>query len=125
MPDWSTAEWAQVVASVAAAIAAIAAGVTALISIRQQRRFQWPGLSDGLLRDMTSGKLSATFFNGGPGVAVEVMYLLVCGTHKVGGLLERGHLAVGQSADVDFHIFAGKGASAAASSGKTVPARCR
>jgi hypothetical protein len=109
MPDWSTAEWTQVAATVAAAIAAIAAGVTAVVSIRQQRRFQWPGLSAGLLRNMTTGQLSATFFNGGPGVAVEVMYLLVCGTHKIGGLLESGHLAVGQSADVDFHIIAGKG----------------
>jgi len=55
---------------------------------------------------LSTGRLGASFFNGGPGVAVQVSFVLVCGGRKKQGLVNEGHLGVGERSKLDFDIYA-------------------
>jgi hypothetical protein len=103
---WTTAEWAQVVSAVSAGVAAIAAAIAVGLALRRQKLAIRPNLSAGVTRGVPSGKLGASFTNGGPGVAVQVGYMLVCGNFKKTGMVKDGHLATGEKAILDFDYLA-------------------
>jgi hypothetical protein len=102
LPDLTTAEWAQVISAASAAIAAIAAALAVALSLIQQRRTLRPNLTAGVTHGVPSGRLGATFANGGPGVAAQVSYMIVNGDFKKLGLLKDGVLRPGDKEVLDF-----------------------
>jgi hypothetical protein len=104
MPDWTTSEWAAVIAAISAAVAAIAAWLATGVSLALHKASQVPHLSAGVIYRAASGELQASFANGGPGLATQVVYFVVCGNAKAGGFVGEGHLHVGEKRVIDLPL---------------------
>lgn len=104
MPDWSTAEWAQVIAAIAAAVAAIAAAAATTLQFLVQRRSRRPHLSHVLRGWGTVGaglhRTEITIVNAGPGVAVSPAVMVVQPGKRWVGAFGEGHLLAGQQASL-------------------------
>ena len=92
----TTAEWTQVVSTVAAALAALAALGAVLISYSQQRRSLRPNVTGGISRD-PAGNLFANVANAGPGMAYRLAYAVLLEGHR----LQAGSIGVGGKLGVD------------------------
>jgi hypothetical protein len=107
LPDWDTSEWAAVAAAAFTALAATAAWLSVRAALAVQRAARVPFVSGGIIHGSPSGKLSATFANAGPTLAVQVMYLAVGPNWKHGGIVGDGHLKVGEKVTIDLAYVAG------------------
>lgn len=107
-PDWDAAEWAAVASAAFTALAATAAWLSVRAALAVQRAARVPFVSGAIIHGSPSGKLSATFANAGPTLAVQVMYLAVGPNWKHGGVVGDGHLRVGEKVTFDLAFVAGK-----------------
>ncbi len=94
----STAEWAQLVAAVAAAVAAIGSLATALLLWLQSRSALRPNVSAGINNKGEGTALSATFANAGPGLAIQLTFCLEGNPPRLVG---DGHMQAGAQLPVD------------------------
>jgi hypothetical protein len=104
VPDWSTSEWTSVVGILFAALAAAASWRSVAISLALQRAARVPQVSGAVLHGVPSGRLTLTFANAGPVLAVQVVYMLVAEGVKRGGIVGEGHLAVGEKITFDPNV---------------------
>ncbi len=91
----TTGDWASVAAAAFAAVAATAAWSTVLLSIRRDRALHKPNVYAAFT---TKGRLKPpelVFNNGGPGLAVGLLYLGVIGGKRFLGYVENGFLEAG------------------------------
>lgn len=86
------ADTATTVAAIFAAIAAGAAWATVTTDWYRQRTARQPNVSAGFLTPAAE----IEFVNMGPGLAIQLAYLLVAAGHRQGGTVGRGHLQAGQ-----------------------------
>lgn len=105
----TTAEWAQLVAAVAAAVAAFGSLVTALLLWSQSRAAMRPNVSAGILDKGEGTALAATFVNAGPGLAIQLVY---CLEGERAGMVGRGYLLAGERIELDLKTTS-KGSAAA------------
>src|SRR6266511_827895 len=90
----TTGDWASVAAAAFAAVAATAAWSTVLLSIRRDRALHKPNVYAAFT---TKGRLKPpelVFNNGGPGLAVGLLYLGVLGVQRFLGYIreDRRHV---------------------------------
>jgi hypothetical protein len=111
LPDWSTEEWATIVAAAFTALAALSAAIATLLQLRVLRSSRRPHLSHanfeigrtrGGEHEIVGYQLSIT--NAGPGVAVQVGFLGVYAGDKFGGAVGSGHLQPFESAAVNYSL---------------------
>lgn len=95
LPDWSTAEWTSVLATAFAALAALAALGATWLQLVVMRRARVPHLQ-GAVRGYPDGTADLAVANAGPGLGVQVGYLLVDGDYLKTGLVEGGFLQAGE-----------------------------
>lgn len=95
MPDWTTAEWTSVLATLFAAVATGAALTATLLQLRVTRRARLPHLT-GAVVGYVDGTAEVRIANSGPGLAVQVGFLIVDGEKLSTGLIGRGFLQPGE-----------------------------
>jgi hypothetical protein len=91
---WSPVEWATVLGTLFTAAAATAAWRSALVAVSLERSRRVPQVSGAVLHNVHTGRISLTFANAGPVLAVQVMYMLVIEGWMAFGLVGDGHLRV-------------------------------
>ncbi len=108
LPEWDTTEWALVVSTVFTAAAATAAWLSARASLSAIRGARVPFVSGGVLYGINTGRLSLSFANAGPALAVQVVYFAVGPGWKAGGTVGDGHLAAGDKVTIELPYFGGR-----------------
>ena len=101
------ADTATTLTAIFAAVAALAAWATVGTNWLRQRKARQPNVSAGFLLHRESDRAAIQFINMGPGLAVQLAYLLYGGGpggERQGGLVGSGHLQAGEREQVAVRI---------------------
>jgi hypothetical protein len=98
------ADTATTVTAIFAAVAAVAAWATVMTDWLRQRAARQPNVSAGFQDIQATDRSRIEFENMGPGLAIQLAYLLVAGGLRQNGIVGGGHLRAGERQAVDVGI---------------------